>query len=69
MPDLVKCITCKNWNLRAAGKMAAHGFGKCSRDFKWRYFGASFERVCAKQVAATADVVESRRKWLGGKRD
>lgn len=56
------CTSCKHWNLREAGKMAAQGFGLCDFDAKWIYY--SIKHKCSRHKALDADKVNARIVWL-----
>lgn len=59
----VQCLTCQNFNLRDAGRMAREGFGLCAKRRPHEFMSAVYQRDCRKHVPAADEVVAKRREW------
>ena len=60
----VQCVTCTNFSLKTAGKMATHGFGHCKHQQPHQFHSATFSRTCDKHQLADSDVSKARVQWL-----
>lgn len=57
------CATCKNWQPRNSGAMAAHRMCPCALGPAWRYLPPS--GTCRRQAAVEPAVAEQRIEWIG----
>ena len=60
----MRCLDCKNCDLRSRPEMARRGFARCKFVESWCYPSVSASRECANFVAATPKAVEERTTWL-----
>lgn len=63
---LKSCVECERFDLRNSD-MAKHRLGICQIKPRWQFFSPEFERHCDSFVAAEAEKVAERRKWLNKK--
>ncbi|VFR81124.1 hypothetical protein RAN3_2523 [plant metagenome] len=64
MTEPVRCVTCANFDLRTAGKLAPHGFGACAHRQVGCLTSNSYPRSCHLHKPADKSLVESRLRWL-----
>ncbi|VFR20243.1 hypothetical protein ANDO1_1719 [plant metagenome] len=60
----VTCVTCSNFDLRKAGKLAPHGFGACAHRQVGCLTSNSYPRSCHLHKPAAPALVDSRVRWL-----
>jgi hypothetical protein len=65
---MIRCVECVRFNLRAAERMAAHGFGCCALRPTWEFYPAVRPKQCGHFEPAPAAVVNERLEWLERKR-
>jgi predicted nucleic acid-binding Zn-ribbon protein len=59
-----RCIECGRANLKAAERMAQHGFGCCGLRPTFEYVPLQLEHNCQHFAQAPDEVVKQRLEWL-----
>jgi hypothetical protein len=65
--DVTRCVECGRLNLKAAERMAHHGFGCCGLRPAWEFYPVSREKECGNFTQAPAEQVKERIEWLDRK--